>query len=118
MDGTQLKPAEQQEMLARMTNIFHALSHETRLTICLTLIGRELSVTQICTELNLPQHKVSQQLALLRSALVLNTRKQSRQVFYSISDRLVTDILKMIRSEGQRTGIARAFEASRFSEIL
>ena len=100
--------------------VCQALSHEVRLQICAVLLEGEASVTAICEGLNLPQHKVSQQLAILRNADVVTTRRQSRQVFYSIGEKVVTNIvmtlLDQAADEPQR-GKSLSFEAGRFAEI-
>jgi len=108
---------ENSDQLARAAIVFQALSHEVRLQLCNVLIDEELSVTQLCERLDLAQHKVSQQLALLREANILVARKQSRQVFYSLDEPLIRQILNIVRS--QSSGLPfNSFEAGKFSEVF
>ena len=73
-------------LMNRASDVFQALSHPLRLSICFELSTAEQSVSQLCDALCQPQHSISQHLALLRKQSVVNARKQSRQVFYQISD--------------------------------
>ena len=107
-------------VVRRAVVMCQALSHEVRLQICALLLEGEASVTAICEGLNLPQHKVSQQLAILRNAEVVMTRRQSRQVFYSIGDKVVSNVVMTLldqsTSEHDR-GKSLSFEAGRFAKI-
>ena len=134
------RTAEQQD---RSVEVLQALAHQLRLQICILLNEGSLSVSNICERLDSPQHRVSQQLALLRSAGVVSAEKQSRQVFYSIKDpqaqEMINVIIKANNSashqpasdqaldqagepsvgkpvSGKRSG--PSFEAGRFSEII
>ena len=86
-------------LMVRASDVFQALSHPLRLSICFELSASEQSVSQLCDSLCQPQHSISQHLALLRKQNVVNARKQSRQVFYQISDPQVQKVLICIKSE-------------------
>jgi DNA-binding transcriptional ArsR family regulator len=86
-------------LMVRASDVFQALSHPLRLSICFELSASEQSVSQLCDSLCQPQHSISQHLALLRKQNVVNARKQSRQVFYQISDSQVQKVLICIKSE-------------------
>ena len=86
-------------LINRASDVFQALSHPLRLSICFELSTAELSVSQLCDTLRQPQHSISQHLALLRKQNVVNARKQSRQVFYQIIDPQVQKVLNCIKSE-------------------
>lgn len=81
------------QLINKSADIFQALSHPLRLAMCLELIAAERSVSQLCDSLDQPQHSISQHLALLRKQHLVTARKVSRQVFYSIEDNQVRDIL-------------------------
>ena len=87
------RTAEQQD---RSVEVLQALAHQLRLQICILLNEGSLSVSNICERLDSPQHRVSQQLALLRSAGVVSAEKQSRQVFYSIKDPQAQEMINVI----------------------
>ena len=86
-------------LMNRASDVFQALSHPLRLSICFELSKAEQSVSQLCDSLRQPQHSISQHLALLRKQNVVKARKQSRQVFYEISDPQVQKVLNCIKSE-------------------
>lgn len=81
------------QLINKSADIFQALSHPLRLAMCLELFEAERSVSQLCDSLDQPQHSISQHLALLRKQHLVTARKVSRQVFYSIEDNQVRDIL-------------------------
>ena len=70
-------------------NFFKCLSDETRLNI-VTLIAenKELCVCDLTEKLQLSQPKISRHLALLRSSGLLQDRRQSQWVYYSINPQL------------------------------
>ena len=121
-------------LMNRASDVFQALSHPLRLSICLELSTAEQSVGQLCDALGQPQHSISQHLALLRKQNVVKARKQSRQVFYQISDPQVQKVLNCIKSEmvavepngttlsllvaGDMPQVAVASEAGRFSTVF
>ena len=121
-------------LMNRASDVFQALSHPLRLSICFELGKAEQSVSQLCNALRQPQHSISQHLALLRKQNVVNARKQSRQVFYQISDPQVQKVLNCIKSEmvavesndtapsslaaGDVLQVASASEAGRFSKVF
>ena len=121
-------------LMNRASDVFQALSHPLRLSICFELSTGEQSVSQLCNSLHQPQHSISQHLALLRKQSVVKARKQSRQVFYQISDPQVQKVLNCIKSEmvavepngitasslaaGDVPQVAVASEAGRFSKVF
>ena len=121
-------------LMNRASDVFQALSHPLRLSICFELSTGEQSVSQLCNSLHQPQHSISQHLALLRKQSVVKARKQSRQVFYQISDPQVQKVLNCIKSEmaavepngttasllaaGDVPQVAVAGEAGRFSTVF
>ena len=121
-------------LMNRASDVFQALSHPLRLSICFELSTAEQSVSQLCNALRQPQHSISQHLALLRKQNVVKARKQSRQVFYQISDPQVQKVLNCIKSEmvavepngttlsllvaGDMPQVAVASEAGRFSTVF
>ena len=62
-----------------------ALAHEGRLLILCLLVEEEKSVTEIEEILGLRQPAISQQLARLRADGLLQTRREGKNVFYSLA---------------------------------
>jgi len=68
------------------TNLFKALSDETRLRIVVLLYKRELCVCQIEAALGISQTKASRHLALLRHAGLLKTRRDGLWIYYALEE--------------------------------
>ena len=62
-----------------------ALAHEARLLILCLLIEGEKSVTEIEEILSLRQPAISQQLARLRADGLVETRREGKNIFYSLA---------------------------------
>ena len=75
--------------------VFQALSHPVRLQICKHLMLQEYSVGDLCEILNLKQYAVSQQLAVLRKAEIVETRRDARHIIYFLSNDQVRRILRV-----------------------
>ncbi|BCB97052.1 transcriptional regulator [Dissulfurispira thermophila] len=70
----------------QLTNLFHALSDETRLRILKLLEHGELCVCDIVAALDMIQPKVSFHLSILKNAGLIKDRKQGKWIHYSIDD--------------------------------
>ena len=70
----------------RASAFLKAVAHEHRLVILCLLAEHERSVTELETFLELSQATVSQQLARLRHEGIVDTRRDGRVVYYSLSD--------------------------------
>lgn len=105
MPVLQLKPGSSSDELltfadkaAQASDFLKAISHEARLMILCILAEGEKSVTEIETMLGLQQAVVSQQLARLRHENVVETRREGRQIFYSIANPDVGGIIDALYS--------------------
>jgi DNA-binding transcriptional ArsR family regulator len=79
-------------------NIFQALAHPTRIAILELLSEGELSAGVLMERLVLEQANVSQHLAVLRAKQVVINRKAGNQVFYSIRDPIISQVLELMRT--------------------
>ena len=73
-----------------------ALSHEVRLLILCFLIEGEKSVTEIEKMLKLRQPAVSQQLARLRADGLVETRRNGKNIYYSLARSEVRDVIQVL----------------------
>ena len=78
-------------------SIFRALSHPTRIAILEVLRSGELSARVIQEKLGVEQANLSQHLAILRSHGIVVNRKDGNQVFYSIRNPLLVEVLDLMR---------------------
>lgn len=66
------------------TQLLKTLSHPARLMICCQLQSGELSVSEIETKLNIKQPNLSRELAKLREDGLVETRRESKVIFYRL----------------------------------
>jgi DNA-binding transcriptional ArsR family regulator len=76
---------------------FQALAHPTRIAILELLRGGELSAGALIEKLGVEQANVSQHLAILRAKQIVLNRKAGNQVFYSVRDPLIFEVLDLMR---------------------
>lgn len=87
-----------QDALRRFkADMFQALAHPTRIAIMEMLSEGELSAGALIEKLGMEQANVSQHLAVLRTKLLVVSRRAGNQVFYSIRDPLISDVLALMR---------------------
>ena len=83
-----------------------ALAHEGRLVILCLLSERERSVTELESILDLRQPSVSQQLARLRADNLVQTRRDGKNIYYSLASeearRIVAVVHDLFCKRGQR----------------
>jgi DNA-binding transcriptional ArsR family regulator len=73
-----------------------ALAHEARLLILCLLIEKEKSVTEIEGILSLRQPAISQQLARLRADGLVETRRDGKNIFYSLARPEVREVIAVL----------------------
>lgn len=70
------------------------LAEATRVKLLWVLLGGEASVNQLAVAVNKPQTAVSQHLAKLRMAHLVQTRKQGTQVIYRVVSEHVRQLVE------------------------
>src|SRR5438034_11129968 len=78
---------------ARLAEIFAALSDPTRLRMISAMSHHEINVGELSRLVGISESATSHQLRLLRSLRIVRARKSGRQVFYSLDDEHVHDLL-------------------------
>jgi DNA-binding transcriptional ArsR family regulator len=76
---------------------FQALGHPTRIAIIEQLRDGELSAGTLIERLDVEQANASQHLSILRAKRILVNRRAGNQVFYSVRDPLVIQLLDTMR---------------------
>jgi DNA-binding transcriptional ArsR family regulator len=79
-------------------DIFQALAHPTRIAILEYLGDGELSAGALIEKLAMEQANVSQHLAVLRAKQLVLNRKVGNQVFYSVRDPILIQVLQLMRT--------------------
>jgi DNA-binding transcriptional ArsR family regulator len=92
-----------EEILAELGDFFKTFGDSTRIRIVSALISGELCVCDIAAALDMTVSAVSHQLRVLRQAKIVRTRRDGKQIFYSIEDAhvgiLFTVALEHVREE-------------------
>ncbi|MCW5937658.1 MAG: winged helix-turn-helix transcriptional regulator [Fimbriimonadaceae bacterium] len=78
-------------------DVFQVLANPTRIHIIECLRDGELSVKAIQEQLGVEASNTSQHLAVLRGKGLVVTRKERNQVFYSLRDPLLTEVLDAMK---------------------
>ena len=79
------------------SEIFQGLANPTRIAIVELLREGELSAGTLIDKLRIEQANASQHLAVLRAKQIVASRKVGNQVYYSIRDRALIEVLDILR---------------------
>jgi ArsR family transcriptional regulator len=78
-------------------DFFQGLGHPTRIAIVECLRSGELGAGAIVARLKLEQANASQHLAILRAKRVVSSRREGTQIFYSVRDPRILEVLDIMR---------------------
>ncbi|NLI93867.1 MAG: helix-turn-helix transcriptional regulator [Peptococcaceae bacterium] len=85
------------EYFEKKAEILKALSHPVRLCIVKSLLEvGESNVMNMQNCLKVPQSTISQYLAVLKSAGIIKGRREGSEVYYSVQNDYVKDIVKTL----------------------
>lgn len=88
-----------QEALRRFkAQIFQALAHPTRIAIIEALRDGELPAGKLTAMLRVEQPNLSQHLAVLRTQHIVVNRKVGNQVYYSVRDPVLIEVLDRLKT--------------------
>ncbi len=91
---------------AQMVDALKALAHPVRLRVMQVLAGTERNVGEIDEAAEIGQPALSQQLAVLRNAGLVKTRKDAKLVYYRIDDSKLELIAAALGGLGRSAGEA------------
>ena len=80
------------DVLISMADFYKALSDSTRIKIINVINESELCVCDIASILNMTKSAVSHQLKNLREMNLIKSRKQGKEVYYSLADEHVKEV--------------------------
>jgi len=83
--------------IGEAAQLLKALGNEQRLHILCNLLERPLAVGELNDRLDLSQSALSQHLALLREAGLVETRREAQSIFYSLPPGPVTRIMALLQ---------------------
>ncbi|MGA9278744.1 ArsR/SmtB family transcription factor [Ilumatobacter sp.] len=79
-------------------DFFKTLAHPARIRVLELLRNGELSVGALIPDVGIEASHLSQQLAVLRRANVVQTRKEGSTVLYSVVDPRIFELLELTKS--------------------
>ena len=86
----------EKETLAHIAELFKGFADPTRVQIlCLLLSRNEMCVTDITQQTEVSQSAVSHQLRLLKEMHLIKSRRDGKNIHYSLADDHVRTILQM-----------------------
>lgn len=98
--------------------LFKALAHPARIRVLEVLSEGERSVGELQPEVGIELSHLSQQLAVLRRAGLVSSRKEGSSVIYAVKDELVVQLLQvakrlLINSLSETTGLLDGLRSPR-----
>ncbi len=81
------------DQAALVVEVFRMLADATRVQVLWSLTHREMSVNELAEHVDKPAPSVSQHLAKLRMARLVQTRREGTTIFYSLENDLVRQLV-------------------------
>jgi len=94
--GPALDAQRMQAAAHQASAVLGVLANENRLVLMCQLSQGERSVAQLEAALQIRQPTLSQQLAVLRAERLVRTRREGRNIFYSVADPRVMAVLETL----------------------
>ena len=82
--------------VAKAVGVLKILANEDRLMLLCQLSQGERCVSELEHQLGIRQPTLSQQLGVLRSVGAVNTRREGKNIFYSVADPATLEILAVL----------------------
>ena len=84
-----------EDTLYDLSELFKVFGDSTRIKILYDLFSGEKNVTEICQDLEMNQSAVSHQLKILRTAKLVQGRREGKSIVYALADDHVKTIIAM-----------------------
>lgn len=83
------------EEISDLAELFKLFGDSTRIKIIYTIYNRELCVHDIANIVNMTHSSVSHQLKNLKQARLVKSRKDGKEVYYTLEDEHIEKIFKL-----------------------
>ncbi len=80
--------------IEKVTSFFKVLGDQTRIRILFALKEKEMCAGDIAVLLNMTKSAVSHQLAVMRNMHQVRSRREGKNIFYSLDDQHIVDIIE------------------------
>ena len=101
------------EILEQASELFKAMGDPTRLQILCSLMAGECLAGELAEVCGHTQSAISHQLRLLRTLRLVRARRMGRNIFYSLDDAHVADIIRMALTHTDEKNEPRASSRTR-----
>lgn len=91
-----MNPEEMQANAEQAASLLKSMANKHRLLLLCMLNDRELSVSELNMELEIPQSTLSQHLSVLRKDGLVNTRRDAQTIYYSLSSEEVKAMINTL----------------------
>ena len=99
--------AAQKRQAEALAQLFRVLGDRTRVRILQLLQDDEINVTQICKKLRAPQPTVSRHLGILRMADLVSTRRNGKEIYYSLENLRLDKYTRAMQAMLGRSSVLR-----------
>ncbi len=86
-----------EDELYGLAELFKVFGDSTRVRLLSALFCSELCVCDICSVLGMNKSAISHQLRVLRQTKIVKSRREGKEVFYSLDDAHIEKIFKMAK---------------------
>ena len=93
---TVIDPERLREAAGQAVGVLKVLANEDRLLLLCQLSQGEMCVGDLEEALDIHQPTLSQQLGVLRSEGVVNTRRDGKRIYYRVADAQVLQVLEVL----------------------
>lgn len=91
-----IEPHLMRKAAERAVGALKVLANEDRLLLLCQLSQGEMCVSDLEKALDIRQPTLSQQLGVLRTEGVVNTRRDGKRIYYSVADRDLMQVLEVL----------------------
>lgn len=98
---TLAKSTPSHDVLVQLSDLFQVMSDPNRLKILYCLSQDEVCVCDLSAVLGLSVSAVSHQLRLLRALRLVRSRREGKNVYYTLDDEHVTKLMRMALEHGR-----------------
>lgn len=96
VDAEQIDPDVMRTAASRAAGLLKALANSDRLMLLCQLTQGEHCVSELESKAGVMQPTLSQQLTVLREEQLVTTRREGKQIFYSLASQEATAVLQVL----------------------
>jgi len=89
--------------VAAISGIFKILGDPTRVKLVWALNHREMCVCDLAATLQMTKSAISHQLKTMKDLNIVKSRREGKNIFYSLDDQHVTDIIELAKIHTSHT---------------